>query len=358
MLKRFTGSGRRSILLGLVAALAVLALPASASALTNGSSFSFVTTNVSVLGPSNGATPAQSATVTDNVIISGSVNGNQTVSFYDDGTCTPTSAGSCAGVFLGTAPLVSSTNGSNTTACSTNRGGNKTGCSATFTVTGDQLQPGLNNIEADYAGDQFITGSFAYFGIYGATTNNEQKCSPGAPCSFTETSGDLTSTSSFSSPSGGSGELLSMVFDQQASPCGTQLPPGDFAQGIAYNISNAGLVNSFTYTVTGAAATYLFGQFQLVPSTRVCFESSATFQAYSPSGTVAATQEFVTDNGTQYPIPVFYGEVANCVYPRKGAPPSFLPCLVSATYKSPSKTKPATFAQVVDVPQVDARLHY
>lgn len=364
----FKPAGRRAAALAAVAALTLLAWPvASASALTGGNSFSYETASSAAIGPSS----ADAATIVDNVIISGSVTGNQFVSFFICSSSDPTS---CSSTPFATAKLYSSTNGGNQTACSTNKGSNKAVCTATVTVLGNELTGGFNDIQARFPGDQFITPTTADVSLY---QGPEASCtlSVTTTCLDSNTATDGTSSAKFSSNSPNTGnEQVVLAFGPQTIGCTGAGPSAssDSSDLLAYNVSNSGGINQLSYTIYGTAATAIDTAY---PAGLVCYEAPVQFTAVNfprTNPTVPetcteasapcspATQQVTTDpsTGNSFGLGLWYGYLPNCSFASKRATtPTLLPCILSVTYKSPAGSKPASYTQVIDTSQSDPLVH-
>ncbi|HWD64514.1 MAG TPA: hypothetical protein VG405_05025 [Solirubrobacteraceae bacterium] len=344
--------------IAITAVLAILAGIASAQPTTAAPSFSYATASSQAIGASSGDT----ATIVDNVIISGSVTGDQYVNFYDE-SANPAE-------FLGTARLYSSTDGSNQTGCSTQAGSNKAPCTARITILGTQLASGANDIEAQYAGDHFIQGTNANVTVY---QGPEASCtlSLSTTCLDSNTAADATSSASFTSnsPKTGNEQVVLAFGAAQTIGCIGAGPSvtSDSSDLLAYNVSNSGGINQLSYTIYGSAATTIDTAY---PAGLVCYEAPAQFTAVNfpranptvpetcadASACSLAPQQMITDShtGTTYGLGLYYGYLPNCLFAsKKSTTPALLPCIVSVAYKSPSKARPASYAEFVDSNQND-----
>lgn len=352
-------------MLAALTALAVLALQvtsAGAQTSTPSPSFSYETASSVAIGPN----AADTATVIDNVIISGAVTGNQYVTFYDESTNPAEN--------LGTARLFSSTNGTNQTGCSTQAGSNKAVCTATLTLLGNALVPGANDIQAQYAGDHFIQATNADVTLY---QGPEASCtlSVSTTCLDSNTASDGTSSAKFSSNSPGTGnEQVVLAFGPQTIGCtgAGASASSDSSDLLAYNVSNSGGINQLGYTIYGTAATAIDTAY---PAGLVCYEAPAQFTAVNfprTNPTVPETcteasapcspaaQQTTQDPNTSvtYGLGLWFGYLPNCSFAsKKATTPALLPCILSVTFKSAAGSKPASYTQVIDTSQSDPLIH-
>ncbi|HWD85548.1 MAG TPA: hypothetical protein VG321_07335 [Solirubrobacteraceae bacterium] len=326
--------------------MAILALPvASASATTKDvSSQTSVISNAIAVGTSVN----DSVTLTVQVIVSGSVTGNQYVYFYDG----PYHGTGQAPPLLGSAKLYSSTSGSNQTACTTNSGSNKAICTATLVLSGANagLSSGYNLVEAYYPGDNFVLKSWDAVNLYSGTDNYCQTGS--ANCQATGTGNLASATFTGGSPLSGTEDVV-LAFAPQSD--GTQLTGCSLAQSsdvVAWNLTNAGSGSELSYTILGqdAAAAETAApttSFPMIPG-HVCFESSQPFTAWSSTGPISSTQETDED---QNPVSLFYGQLGPCSAYA-------IPCVVSVSYTKAAGPHPARYTQVFDTNTTDPRVSW